>query len=207
MLHRRSKALISKVSPPDTTLPAVGTRERILQAAYELFAQRGIGAVGVDTIVARSSVAKMTLYRHFESKERLVLAFLERREALWTRQWLETEIMSRGKSPTDRLLAIFDIFDGWFQEPDFEGCSFINVLLEASPKGPVHQAATAHLAKIRTILLNQAREAGLADPERFAQTWHFLMKGCIISANEGNRQAARQAKEAGTILLEHWPRL
>ena len=182
-------------------------RERILKAAYELFAQHGIAAVGVDTIVARSSVAKMTLYRHFESKEKLVLAFLERREALWTRQWLEVEIMTRGKSPTERLLAIFDVFDGWFQEPDFEGCSFINVLLEATPQSPVHQAAAAHLAKIRTILLNQAQEAGLADPERFAQTWHFLMKGCIVSANEGNRQAARQAREAGVILLEHWPRV
>ena len=199
--------MISKVSYPDTTLPATGARERILMAAYELFAQHGIAAVGVDTIVARSCVAKMTLYRHFESKERLVLAFLERREALWTRQWLEAEIMIRGKSPTERLLAIFDVFDGWFQEPDFEGCSFINVLLEATPNGPVHQAAAAHLAKIRTILLNQAQEAGLADPERFAQTWHFLMKGCIVSANEGNRQAARQAREAGVILLDHWPRV
>jgi AcrR family transcriptional regulator len=199
--------LISKVSSLDTTRRATGARERILQAAYELFAQRGIGAVGVDTIVARSGVAKMTLYRHFESKEMLVLAFLERREALWTRQWLEAEIMSRGKSPTERLLAIFDVFDGWFQEPDFEGCSFINVLLEAIPNGPVHQAATVHLAKIRTILLNQAQEAGLADSERFAQTWHFLMKGCIVSANEGNRQAGKQAREAGAILLEHWPRV
>jgi AcrR family transcriptional regulator len=199
--------LISKVSSPDTILPATGARERILKAAYELFAQHGIGAVGVDTIVARSGVAKMTLYRHFESKERLVLAFLERREALWTRQWLEEEIINRGESPTDRLLAIFDVFDTWFQEPNFEGCSFINVLLEAAPNGPVHQAAAAHLAKIRAILLNQAQEAGLADPERFAQTWHFLMKGCIVSAKEGNRQAGKQAREAGAMLLEHWPRV
>lgn len=181
-------------------------RERILSAAYNLFSQRGIGAVGIDTIIARSGVAKMTLYRHFRSKEELVLAFLNQREALWTHEWLEAEIMKRASTPTGRLLAIFDVFDGWFQEPDFEGCSFINVLLESAPNTLVRQSATAHLANIRLILTKQAKEAGLEDVDRFAHTWHFLMKGCIVTANEGNLQAAKQAKQAAAILLEHWPR-
>ncbi len=184
----------------------MSAKERILDAAYELFSQNGIGIVGIDSIVARSGVAKMTLYRHFRSKEELVLAFMKQREALWTHEWLETEILAQSKSPTGRLLAIFDTFDRWFQKPDFEGCSFINVLLEFPQNSPIHQAAAEHLADIRNILLRQANEAGLADPERFAQTWHFLMKGCIVSANEGNRQAAKQAQEAGKILLENWPR-
>ena len=199
--------MVSKISSFNTTHSTRGAKERILNAAYELFSQHSIGAVGIDTIVAKSGVAKMTLYRHFKSKEELVLAFLIKRESLWTHQWLEEEIMATGKTPTERLLAIFDVFDQWFQQPDFEGCSFINVLLEATPNSPVRQAATAHLANIRTIILSQATEAGLADPERFAQTWHFLMKGCIVSANEGNRQAAKQAQEAAAILLENWPRV
>ena len=194
-------------SPSDTTTqPPTGARERILQAAYELFSQNGIHAVGIDRIISRSGVAKMSLYRHFRSKEELVLAFMKQREALWTRQWLEAEITAMGERPTDRLLAVFSVFDQWFRKPDFEGCSFINVLLESTTNSPIHHAAAAHLAEIRMIISEQADQAGLSHPEEFAQVWHFLKKGCIISANEGNRSAAQQARQAGAILLEHWPR-
>ena len=183
-----------------------GARERILNAAYELFSQRGIGAVGIDTIVARSGVAKMTLYRHFHSKEELVLAFLRRREALWTHQWLETEMLARAETPAERLMAIFEVFDHWFQQADYEGCAFINVLLESVPHSTVRAAAADHLAHIRGLIGEQARAAGLAEVERFCHTWHFLMKGCIVSANEGNREAAQQARAAAAIILPNWPR-
>jgi AcrR family transcriptional regulator len=199
--------MITEASSTETARSVPGARERILRAAYELFSQQGIGAVGIDTIIAKSGVAKMSLYRHFKSKEELVLAFLKQREALWTRQWLEAEIMATGTTPADRLLAIFDVFDQWFQKPDFEGCSFINVLLESAPNSSVRLAAVEHLASIRTIISGQAREGRLSDPEKFAHMWHFLMKGCIVSANEGNRDAAKQAKEAGIVLLNNWPRI
>lgn len=184
----------------------ISARERILEGAYELFSQHGINAVGIDTIIAKSGVAKMTLYRHFRSKEELVLAFLNQRAQMWTHEWLEAEIMARGETPTARLLAIFDIFDQWFQQPNFEGCSFINVLLEAEPNSVIRQAAAEHLANIRLILKTQAEAADLADIERFSQTWHFLMKGCIVSAGEGNLNAGKQAKQAAEILLASWPR-
>jgi AcrR family transcriptional regulator len=183
-----------------------GARERILGAAYELFSRQGIGAVGVDTIIARSSTAKMSLYRHFRSKEELVLAFLERRERLWTFAWLQAEITARAGDPVARLLTIFDVFDDWFRTPEFEGCSFINVLLESKPQTIVHQAAAAHLAEIRKIVANLAAEARLADPAGFARTWHLLMKGCIIAAQEGHREAAVDAKQAGELILRGWPR-
>jgi AcrR family transcriptional regulator len=185
----------------------MGAKERVLNAAYELFAQHGIGAVGIDTIIAKAGVAKMSLYRHFKSKEELVLAFLVMRENLWTHEWLETEMLATAETPTARLLAIFDIFDRWFQTPKFEGCSFINVLLETEPNSPIHIAAAAHLAHIRSIIKGQAIQAGLAEPDRFAHTWHFLMKGSIVTANEGNRNAAKQAQAAAAILLDAWPRV
>ena len=74
-------------------------RERILGAAYELFSQRGIQAVGIDAIIERSGVARQTLYRHFGSKQELVLAFLERREELWTSGWLQAEVERRAANP------------------------------------------------------------------------------------------------------------
>jgi AcrR family transcriptional regulator len=179
-----------------------GARERILEASYELFSRRGVQAVGIDAIVARSGVARQTLYRHFASKQDLVLAFLERREELWTRGWLQDEVRARATDPRERLLAIFDVFDPWFRRPDFEGCSFINVMLEAAdPADPIHCAGAAYLAGIRTFLEGLAREAGIADPEGFARQWHILMKGSIVAAAEGDRDAARRAQAMGRTVL------
>lgn len=191
---------------PAASEPPHQTRERVLAAAYDLFSARGIGAVGVDAIVKRSGVAKMSLYRHFRSKEGLVLAFLEQRERIWTVRWLDGEITRRVSDPTARLLAIFDALHDWFQCAEFEGCSFINALLESESGSPVHQAAVGHLSNIRAIIERLANEAELSDPTRFAQTWHILMKGSIVAAHEGNRNAARQAQQAGVLLLRSWPR-
>jgi len=177
-------------------------RERVLTAAYDLFSRQGVRAVGIDTIIARADVAKMTFYRHFHSKDELVLAFLQRREQLWTREWLETQVESRAAGPRDRLLAIFDVFDEWFQRDDFEGCSFINVLLEMfEPGNPVRRATTAHLANIRVFLRALAVAAGVSDSDDFARKWHVLMKGSIVAAGEGDRLAARRAREVGQLLL------
>jgi AcrR family transcriptional regulator len=182
--------------------PAGDARERILDAAYELFSRRGVRAVGVDAIIARSGVARMTLYRHFASKEDLVLAYLERREELWTRGWLQAEVEARATDPAARLLAIFDVFDGWFRREDFEGCAFINVMLESEPgEDPVRVASTAYLASIRVFVEELARGAGVADPAGFARTWHILMKGSIVAAGEGDRDAARRAQAVGRLAL------
>jgi AcrR family transcriptional regulator len=178
-------------------------RERLVTAAYELFSQRGVQAVGIDAIIDRSGVARQTMYRHFGSKQELVLAFLERREQLWTREWLEAEVARRASDPRERLLAIFDVFDRWFRAPDFEGCSFINVLLEYPDGGdPVHRAAAAYLAGIRQFLEDLARQAGIPDAQGFARQWHILMKGSIIAAGEGDRNAAMRAKQVACLLLE-----
>jgi AcrR family transcriptional regulator len=178
-------------------------RERLVGAAYDLFAHNGVQAVGVDAIIERSGVARQTLYRHFASKQDLVLAFLERREELWTHGWLAAEVRRRARDPERRLLAIFDVFDQWFRTPDFEGCSFINVLLEyPEADHPLHVAAAEYLARIRGFLGELATEAGIADPDGFARQWHILMKGSIVAAGEGDRDAARRAKQIGAALLE-----
>ena len=166
----------------------------------------GVNRVGIDTILAKSGCAKASLYSNFDTKVGLAIAFLDRREAVWTRGWLEAEINRRASSPKDRLLAIFDVFDGWFRKKSFEGCSFINVLLETKPGGPVHRAAAMHLAKICAIVRGLAEEANLQESEKFAQVWHMLMKGSIVSAGEGNRNAAREAKHAARLVLDGWKR-
>jgi len=184
----------------------VRPRERLLNAAYDLFSRDGVSQVGIDTILAKSGCAKASLYSNFKTKVELAIAFLDRREAVWTRGWLESEIKRRAGTPEGRLLAIFDVFDGWFHKKSFEGCSFINVLLESKADSSIRQAAAIHLAKIRAILRGLAEEANLQEPEKFAQAWHMLMKGSIVSAGEGNRNAARDAKCAARLVLDGWKR-
>jgi len=186
-------------SIPEATPDA---RERILAAAYELFSRRAIRDVGIDEVIERAGVAKATLYRHFPSKDDLVIAFLERREERWTVAWVEAEARRRGSTPEDQLLAIFELFDEWFRRDDFEACSFVNVLLEMGPAHPVGQASVRHLATIRSVVRRLAEEAELRDPDSFARSWHILMKGSIVSAAEGDAEAAQRARSMARLLIE-----
>ena len=177
-------------------------RDRILTAAYELFSRRGIRDVGVDEVIERAGVAKASLYRHFPSKDDLVVSFLSLREERWTIGWVEAEARRRGVTSEEQLLAIFGLFDEWFHRDDFEACSFINVLLEM---GPAHRAGTAsvrHLENIRSIVCKLAEEAGLREPDSFARSWHILMKGSIVSAAEGDAEAAQRARSMAQLLIE-----
>ena len=158
--------------------------------------------MGIDVVIERAGVAKATLYRHFPSKDDLVIAFLERREQRWTLAWVEAEARRRGTTPEEQLLAIFELFDEWFHRDDFEACSFINVLLEMGPAHPAGQASLRHLASIRSVVARLAEEAALRDPESFARSWHILMKGSIVSAAEGDAEAAKRARSMASLLIE-----
>jgi AcrR family transcriptional regulator len=195
---RLSSVVAVQVAPP----AKADARERILDAAYQLFSRRASRDVGVDEVIERAGVAKATLYRHFPSKDDLVIAFLERREERWTLAWVEAEARRRGTTPEEQLLAIFEVFDEWFQREDFEACSFINVLLEMGPAHPAGRASVQHLANIRTVVARLADEAALRDPESFARSWHILMKGSIVSATEGDAQAAQRAQFMARLLIE-----
>ena len=183
--------------------PPAGAADRILEVAHQLLYERGIASVGIDTIVARSGASKATLYRHFRSKDELVLAFLQRRERVWTKEWVEAETRQRGQTPEEQLLAIFDLFDEWFRRDDFEGCSFVNVLLEVGDRShPAGRACVEHLKNIREIVRELADEAGLRDADGFAHALHILMKGSIVAAGEGDVDAARRAKSMARLVID-----
>ena len=179
-----------------------GARERILATAYELFTHRAIRDVGVDELIQTAGVANATFYRHFHSKDELVLAVLERREQLFTLGTVEQEARRRGESPRERLLAIFDIYDDWFHRDDYEACSFVHVLLEMGPTHPLGQASVEHLARIRSIVKQFAIEAGLFAVEEFTRAWHILMKGSIVLAAEGDKNAAKVARDMAGMLID-----
>jgi AcrR family transcriptional regulator len=133
-------------------------------------------------VIDRSRVAKATLYRHFPSKDDLVVAFLELREQRWTLEWVEAEARRRGSKPEEQLLAIF--------RP---------VRRDAHPAG---KASIVYLENIRSVVSRLAEEAGLRDPASFARSWHILMKGSIVSATEGDARAARRAQAIARLLID-----
>ena len=176
-------------------------RDRVLDAAYTLFTRHGLRAVGVDTVIKKAGVAKMTLYRNFATKTVLIESVLERREDLWT-AWLFEEAAHRAGDPAGQLLALFDVLDGWIRLDDFEGCTFITSMLEAWPDDRVVLGlAREHLMAIHRRVRALAEQAESADPDRLADAWDVLMRGAIVAAQGGNREAAQCARDLATAYL------
>jgi AcrR family transcriptional regulator len=188
---------------PPAGAAGADARERILATAYELFTQHGLVAVGVDRIVAEAGVAKTTLYRHFGSKDGLAVAVLQRHEELWTRKWLEPEATRLARSPGGSPLAIFDAFDEWFGQADYEGCLFINSMLETRDRSSaVRQAAIAAIERVYDVVQRLLEEAGVLDSEAVAHQIQIVMRGCIVAAVEGRVDAVRHGRLAAQRLLE-----
>jgi AcrR family transcriptional regulator len=180
------------------------TRLKILEAAYDLFSAHGVTLVGVDTISARSGVAKMTLYHHFRAKENLVLDYLDLRAKRWTVGWLKAGVKARGVTPRERLLAIFDLYHEWFGADGFEGCPFLRIICESDIGSPVHKATAQKLGQIQNFVAQLARAALVPDPQGLASAWMMLMEGAIMSARSGETDAALKAKAAAAVLLDAW---
>ena len=182
-------------------------RERVVRTAYDLFSLYGLSAVGVDRVIDEAGVAKMTLYRHFGSKDDLVLAVLARREERWSRSWLQEEITARARTPRTQLLACFDVFEDWFTSDTYEGCLFLNTLLETRDvSSPIGRACIAALDAVRSMLADLARQAGVRDPKEFAARWQLLLWGAIVGASFEGTQAVTRARAMGKDLLERQTR-
>lgn len=183
-----------------------GARERILVAAYDLFSRRGIRDVSVDEIITQSKVAIATFYRHFSSKDELAQAFLNRRGEVWTSELIVAEVANRSESPRDQLLAIFDVFDEWFHRDDFEGDSFVKVLLEMGRDHPLGQSSIVHLKHVRRMIRDLGDRAGLVRLDDFAHSLQILMKGSIITATMGDLDSAQRARlMAEHLIADHTP--
>src|SRR5882762_2270021 len=109
---------------PATVEPRRSARERLLEAADELFYYGGVQTVGIDRIIEQAGVAKASLYNTFGSKEELVRAYLKSRHAR-TRERMARELQARYHTPRERLVGVFEVQGLTFAEPDFRGCAFM----------------------------------------------------------------------------------
>ena len=179
---------------------ALTPKEKLERTAYALFTRHGIRSVGVDTIVARSGVGKMTLYRHYPSKDALALAFFERRFELFSRGW-QSAVEALRLPPREALLAIFDVLEDWYHSPSYTGCPVVKAVLESRTDEPVYGGALRYFSSVRGFLRKLATQAAVRDPDALAAQWHILIWGSIIGARAKDRDAARRAKELAAAIL------
>jgi AcrR family transcriptional regulator len=185
-----------------TTKDRLPARERLLDAANELFYEEGVHSVGIDRVIERAGVAKATLYSAFGSKDELVRAYLAARHAA-TRDRMTRELAARYHTPRERLLGVFEIQGESFTEPGFRGCAFISASAEARPGSTIEDAAEEYRAWIRALFVELAKEADVNDPERLAQQLVLLYDGAGIAAwMDRDPGAAAAARAAATALVD-----
>lgn len=178
-------------------------RERILQTAGDLFYRYGFRAVGVDTVIAASGVAKMTLYKHFPSKDALVVAYLERsNEAFWG--WYEEVVRPFEGDPRRQLGAVFEGVSARASSPQCLGCTFTGAAGEfPDPGHPGHRAALGHKKQVLSKFESLAEAAGLREPRALAEALLLLMDGAWNAARMfGPGSHAKSVADAANIMIE-----
>ena len=165
----------------DTT-PLSGPRERILETARVLFYSRGVTNVGVDLIIAESGVAKATLYKHFKSKDELIVAYMRQGDLRWL-EWLQNAVSRLAPAPETQLMAVWDALEDWFSLPLFRGCLLTNTVIElAQPEHLAVAVLLEHKQRVRAYLETLAVQAGVGNPRTTAEIWMLLLEGATVTA-------------------------
>jgi AcrR family transcriptional regulator len=176
-------------------------RERLLDAADELFYKEGIQSVGIDRVIDRAKVAKASLYSTFGSKDELARAYLARRHE--RRQQRIAEGLARYHTPRERLLGIYDLLAEVTSNPSFRGCAFINARAEAPRGSPLERVCDEMRAWTHSLFAALAKAAGAPDPHALGEELVLLYDGAMASARmDGDPKAAMRAKAVAERLLD-----
>jgi AcrR family transcriptional regulator len=164
----------------EENMPKTKSREQLLGTAADLFYREGFRAVGVDTISAVSGVGKMTLYRQFQSKDELIVAYLnESNVRFW--EWFE-RVTALAPTPREKILAFFDALAEQATKPSCHGCPFLNVTVDFPDLSyPGHGVAIEHKKAVRNRFRDLAAEAGCVEPEQVADGLFLLMDGAYMA--------------------------
>jgi len=176
-------------------------RDRLLAAADELFYEGSIHTVGIERVIERAGVAKASLYDTFGSKEELIRAYLEARQA--ARKARITARLATCATPRDRLLGVFDAMEELMSTPGYRGCAFNRAAAESKPGTPVKGACDDARNWMRDLFTGLARDAGAADADHLASQLVLLYDGASVSGQMGaGGSAAAAAREMAALLLD-----
>lgn len=178
---------------------ATQARKRLMESAEQLFYAEGIQAVGLERLLSVSGVGRASFYRHFASKDDLVLAMLRGHDQAF-REWLKQRVNELGGGP----LVVFDALAERSDWSNFRGCAFINAVAEiADPSSPVFQIAREHKEAVADFLSECLRAIGYSDVQRLAWQLLLLIDGATVTMlRERTNAPMYQAKRIAEMLLE-----
>jgi len=179
-------------------------RRRILETADRLFYQEGLRAVGIDRIIAEADVAKMSLYKHFPSKDDLILEVLKYREES-VLEFFRSAMERHGKKTKNPLRAFFAALKDFFESPGFRGCPFQNAAIElADPAHPGTAFVRGHKQRFSEFLRGLVEETVGKGAAKVAPAVSVLVEGAIATAVvQGKAEAADVARDAALKLVSH----
>jgi len=180
----------------------VSPKEKLFQKAARLFYRHGYRAVGVDTLAAESGIGKMTLYRHYPSKDDLIVAYLQNSDEIFWENF--EQITKEAITPRDKLLAFFESLQDYVKTPACYGCPFLNVATEYPETAhPGHQIALEHKQSVRAKFRGLAGEAGAREPEVLADQLFLLMDGAYMASRMfGTKNPASHLASAAKVLID-----
>ena len=178
-------------------------RDELVNKALKAFYQGGFHAIGMDRLAKETGVSKTAIYKHFRTKDELILATLRLRDEQF-RNWMMRRIESLASDPKDQLMAIFDALAEWFEEPDFKSCMFIKASSEYQDRtNPVHAISGEHKRLVRAYFEDIARKAGANDPEDLARQLLLIKEGAIVLAHLHDAEdIANDARRTAAILIK-----
>lgn len=163
------------------------TRHRLIESAGRRFYRDGFRNVGIDQVLADVGISKTAFYKHFESKDELMLATLEVRN-VWLQETFRDMIRSHGgPDPASQLRGVFDVVERVINSDEFQGCIFVNVAMEFPlAHEPAHLAAAQHKRAIEAIVRELAAEANVDDPAAMAQELCLIIEGAYVTRQVTN---------------------
>jgi AcrR family transcriptional regulator len=180
----------------------IAPKDKVFKTAARMFYQQGYRATGVDTLAAESGTGKMTLYRHYPTKDDLIVAYLKDSNALF---WSNFEQITKdAPAAREKLLSFFEGLQEYVQSPACYGCPFLNVATEyPETDHPGHHVAIEHKQSVRTRFRQLAQEAGAKKPDVLADQLFLLMDGAYMAARMfGAQNPAAHLAEAAQILID-----
>jgi len=189
-------------------MPATKTREKLVNAAKQRFYRDGFRNVGIDSVLEDVGITKTAFYKHFESKDDLMVAVLEDVDRFLQQTFRQMVRDRGGPSAVGQLRAILDVVKDIISDETFHGCIFVHAVMEFPlPHDPAHQAAAKHKRAIEDFIYELAERAGATDPKALAQEMCMLLEGAYVtrSVTRDMGSIAIAQRVANQIIDQHIP--
>jgi AcrR family transcriptional regulator len=195
--------VVVEIDEMERAMPA-NTRERLLDVGLQRFYRDGFRNVGLDQILKDVGISKTAFYKHFESKDELMLEALRAKD-LWLQNFFREQLRTiAGPEARGQLYAVFDVVQMIVNNANFHGCVFVNAAMEFPlPHDPVHEAAAASKRAIEQIVLELAERAGTGDPVMLSRELCLLIEGAYVTRQvSGTDDAVELARRMAHRLLD-----